>query len=133
MDGGTHRRALVAGMLVLVGCAPVAQTAPGSTLDPTLTVTTETTQIENSVTTIASVTTATMTTTAVTTTPPTTSSTTTTTVASEVEAPATVVVGKPLFDELVTTDLDDLLSDLAQILADLDSSLAQEEGEIFNE
>jgi hypothetical protein len=44
----------------------------------------------------------------------------------------TISGGSPL-EEFTTTELDDLLSDLDQIFGDLESSLAQEEGEIFNE
>jgi len=60
-------------------------------------------------------------------------STTTTTVVTELAGDTEVAsVGVPL-EEMTTTELDDLLFDLDRVLADLESSLAQEEGEIFNE
>ena len=57
---------------------------------------------------------------------------TTTTVAAEPEIHET---GGPEIqvDQLNTDELDALLVDLTEILSDLESSLAQEEGELFNE
>jgi hypothetical protein len=63
----------------------------------------------------------------------TTTSTTTTTVVEPVEEPGDTVGNGSTLAEFTTDELDDLLSDLDQILGDLDFSFAQEEGEIFNE
>lgn len=135
MDGGKRRQARirVVGaillLLVLAGCAGTATSTESEPPEPEVT-----TRVPGSELVIPAGQQASSTTVAARPEPTTTTnSTTTTTVVGQVAEPGNTVGDAATFVELTTDELDDLLSDLDQILEDLAFSFAQEEGEIFNE